>query len=88
MKICPNFHVSLPPSVIKEKVVFFLVGQVAWRHPCGHERSSGLAALLVRHAVGLVGLGHNAKAEPWSRGGGIQFLPVPASSASWCPKSQ
>lgn len=71
MKICPNFHVSLPPSVIKEKVVFFLVGQVAWRHLCGHERSSGPVVFLVLHAIGLVGFGHNAKAESWSSGDGI-----------------
>lgn len=51
MKICPNFHVSLPPSVIKEKVVFFLASQVAWRHACGHEQSSGPAALLVLHML-------------------------------------
>lgn len=59
MKICPNFHVSLPPSVIKEKVFFFLVGQVVWKHPCGDEKSSYPAALLVLHVAGLVGFGHN-----------------------------
>lgn len=59
MKICPNFHVSLPPSVIKEKVIFFLVGQVVWKHPCGDEKSSHPAALLALHVVGLVGFGHN-----------------------------
>jgi len=69
MKICPNFHVSLPPSVIKEKVFFFIAGQVAWGHPCSHEQSSGPAALLVLHAFGLTGLGHNAKAESWNGGG-------------------
>lgn len=59
MKICPNFHVSLPPSVIKGKLIFFPVGQVIWKHPCGDEKSSHPAALLVLHVAGLVGFGHN-----------------------------
>lgn len=59
MKICPNFHVSLPPSVIKEKVVFLLVGQGVWKHPCRDEKSSHPAALLVIHIAGLVGFGHD-----------------------------
>lgn len=55
MKICPNFHVSLPPSVIKEKVFFFLAGQVAWRHPYSTECSFGPAVLLFLAVTGVGG---------------------------------
>lgn len=85
MKICPNFHVSLPPSVIKEKVIFFLVGQVVWKHPCGDEKSSHPAAFLVLHVAGLVGFGHNKGQN--NEALLVEYKPVPASLANWFPLS-